>query len=197
MNLAQTIDLYCYGTSEGAKKAWDSIGRKGSAIAIAKKSKQLSVPGMLQFPVKPSKGSKVPSVADRLRSNISFSVIEPFSEKGIPTGPIVIAPSGEIFSVTAHFDAANTIDPKNTYSTTYKVLEKNDVARGVINSNSLNLEIFAKPTRAQVDNMVSLAESLNRRVYVDIGSRDSYTLRQNVAVDNEDVEKVSGILNGI
>src|SRR6266478_4099204 len=27
MNLAQTINLFCAGTSEGAKKAWDSRGR--------------------------------------------------------------------------------------------------------------------------------------------------------------------------
>lgn len=32
MNLSQTIDLFCYGTSSGAKKAWDTIGRKTNKL---------------------------------------------------------------------------------------------------------------------------------------------------------------------
>ncbi len=193
MNLAQSVNLYCYGTSEGAKKAWDSIGRKGSDIAIAK-AKNRQSQGLVTKPTEPAKIS----VVDKLRSEPSFSQIIPFSEKTPSQGPIVIAPTGEIFSVTAHQAAARAIDEKSTYGTTYKVLEKNDVVRGVISYSSLNFEIFSKPSRAQIDNMVSLAQHLSsekqRTVFVDVGSRENM-LNENFPVD--DLEKLPMVLEKV
>jgi len=41
MNLAQTIELFCTGTSEGANKAWDERGRKGIEVNIDPAAKKM------------------------------------------------------------------------------------------------------------------------------------------------------------
>ena len=46
MNLALTVELYCYGTSEGVEKSWDTRGR-GSAWSSSENMK--SIPGAVDL----------------------------------------------------------------------------------------------------------------------------------------------------
>jgi len=62
MNLSQTIELFCTGTSEGAKKAWDERGRTGkpsNSLVYNTEKKSWETPGGSKLP-EHLKGIRIP-----------------------------------------------------------------------------------------------------------------------------------------